>query len=136
MAHILFYEKPGCINNTKQKTLLIAAGHKVEAQNLLTTTWTQETLRSFFGSLPIKEWFNSSAPRIKSGEVIPENLDETTALNLMIADPLLIRRPLIQVENVRQVGFDPEKINTWLGLNAQEKPTEDLETCPRSHQTI
>lgn len=135
MKHILFYEKPGCINNTKQKALLIAAGHQLEAKNLLTTPWTKETLRPFFGSLPIKEWFNTSAPRIKSGEVTPEKLDEATALNLMIADPLLIRRPLIQVENVRQVGFDPAKINTWIGLTPQEKPTEDLETCPRSHET-
>lgn len=135
MTNIIFYEKPGCINNTKQKALLVAAGHQVEARSLLTTPWTRETLRPFFGTRPITEWFNSSAPRIKSGEVIPEKLDETTALSLMIADPLLIRRPLIQVENVREVGFDAEKINSWIGLNPQEKPTEDLENCPRSHQT-
>ena len=135
MTNIIFYEKPGCINNTKQKALLAAAGHQVEARNLLTAPWTTEALRPFFGSLPVQEWFNASAPRIKSGEIIPSELDESTALALMIADPLLIRRPLIQVGEVRQVGFEPEKINAWIGLNPLEPEIGDLENCPRSHQT-
>jgi hypothetical protein len=36
MATITFYEKPGCINNTRQKKLIAAAGHQVIAKNLLT----------------------------------------------------------------------------------------------------
>lgn len=35
MATVIFYEKPGCINNTKQKARLLAAGHEVQAHNLL-----------------------------------------------------------------------------------------------------
>lgn len=130
MVKVIFYEKPGCINNTKQKALLTEAGHEVEAHSLLTTSWTSESLRPFFGSRPVVEWFNYTAPRIKSGEVIPNQLDETTALNVMIADPLLIRRPLIQVGEMYQVGFDPAQIDAWIGLKSI---TEDLETCPRSH---
>ncbi len=135
MAKVIFYEKPGCINNTKQKTLLTAAGHQVEARNLLTENWTAESLHPFFVSLPVTEWFNRSAPRIKSGEVIPSELDEQTALKLMVAEPLLIRRPLIQVEEVYQVGFNLEKIDTWIGLNSLEGRNQDIETCPRSHET-
>lgn len=131
MAKVIFYEKPGCINNTKQKNLLQAAGHNLEAHSLLTTAWTPETLRPFFGNLPVTAWFNRTAPRIKSGEVVPEQLDETTALGLMIADPLLIRRPLIQVGETCQVGFDIPQIEAWIGLNPQTQVTEDLETCPR-----
>lgn len=133
MVHIIFYEKPGCINNTKQKTLLVEAGHQVEARNLLTTPWTAEGLRPFFGSLPVSEWFNLSAPAIKSGEVIFDNLDEITALELMLADPLLIRRPLMQVGDIFSVGFNPEKIDAWLGLTPIAKTITNLETCPRSH---
>jgi hypothetical protein len=29
MATVHFYEKPGCINNTRQKKILAAAGHEV-----------------------------------------------------------------------------------------------------------
>lgn len=116
MSKVIFYEKPGCINNAKQKALLWAAQHQVEAHNLLKTPWTVATLRPFFGNLPVADWFNSNAPRIISGEIVPENLDEVKALELMIADPILIRFPLIQVGDVYQVGFNHEKIDAWIGL--------------------
>lgn len=132
MADVIFYEKPGCINNTKQKNLLLNAGHDLEVHNLLTTPWTVERLREFFGTRPIQEWFNPTAPRIKSGEIIPGELDEETALNLMIADPILIRRPLIKVRDVCRVGFDLQQIDSWIGLKLQDSVKEDLETCPRN----
>ena len=75
MVEIVFYEKPGCMNNTRQKQLLSESGHRVIARNILTEAWTTETLRPYFGTHPVAEWFNRSAPRIKSGEVIPEALD-------------------------------------------------------------
>jgi nitrogenase-associated protein len=139
MATVIFYEKPGCINNTKQKALLKAAGHSVEAHNLLTEEWKLETLRSFFGDLPVTDWFNYTAPRIKSGEIIPAQLDAETALSLMIQDPLLIRRPLMQVGDRREVGFDQNQISAWIGLAAVDVSQQttrdqliqqDLQTCP------
>lgn len=136
MFTVIFYEKPGCINNQKQKALLLETGHEVQPENLLITTWTKEKLRPFFGDLPVKEWFNYTAPRIKSGDVNPEFLDENTALELMIADPLLIRRPLIQVGDVQTVGFNLEKINAWIGLKLEVSVNQDLETCPRTKAAI
>jgi nitrogenase-associated protein len=134
MTKVIFYEKPGCINNSKQKTLLASAGHELEVHNLLTTPWTVATLRPFFGSLPVAQWFNSSAPRVKSGEINPNTVDESTALALMIDEPLLIRRPLIQVAEVCLVGFDAETVDAWIGLTV--KPSGDIETCPRDHEAI
>lgn len=133
MATIIFYEKPGCRNNTKQKAMLTAAGHLLKARNLLTEPWTPETLRPFFGNLPIPQWFNPSAPRLQSQEINPNQLDEQTALAFMIADPLLIRRPLIQIEDIRKVGFDSVEIDAWIGLNPETPLNQDLETCPRTH---
>ena len=129
MATVVFYEKPGCGNNTKQKALLAAAGHTVIARNLLTEPWTQQRLLAFFGQRPVAEWFNRAAPRVKSGEVVPEQLDADTALQLMLQDPLLIRRPLIETEGRKEIGFDQDLIHDWLGLTPSGS---DLETCPRS----
>src|SRR5574340_1595736 len=129
MARIVFYEKPGCGNNTKQKALLAAAGHEVIARNLLTESWTQQRLLAFFGQRPVAEWFNRAAPRVKSGEIIPGQLDANTALQLMLQDPLLIRRPLIEAEGHKEIGFDQNLIHDWLGLTPSGN---DLETCPRS----
>jgi nitrogenase-associated protein len=131
MTIVTFYEKPGCGNNTKQKALLAAAGHEVIACNLLSEPWTQGRLLAFFGTRAVAEWFNRAAPRVKSGEVIPEQLGAGEALELMLQDPLLIRRPLIEAEGRKEIGFNQEIIHAWLGLI----PTNsDLENCPRSHR--
>ncbi len=132
MATILFYEKPGCGNNTKQKIWLAASGHTVLAKNLLLEKWSAETLRAFFGELPVEKWFNPAAPRIKSGEVNPAAFDAQTALNMMLAEPLLIRRPLMKVDGQCRVGFDEEAIRKWIGLN-HAKPEGDIEACPKGH---
>lgn len=132
MTTVIFYEKPGCTNNTRQKVLLAAAGHTVLAKNLLTEPWTRERLLAFFGNRPVAEWFNRAAPRVKSGEVVPEALDAETALAMMRAEPLLIRRPLIEADGRREVGFDQQVIDDWLGLS--RKVEGDLEGCPKGHE--
>ncbi|MBI5937337.1 MAG: hypothetical protein HY850_05760 [Betaproteobacteria bacterium] len=130
---VVFYEKPGCANNTRQKALLAAAGHTVQAKSLLTEPWCAERLRAFFGDLPVAQWFNPSAPRIKSGEVQPAQLDAETALNLMLADPLLIRRPLMEVDGERRVGFDAAAVDAWIGLQSSALNDENLESCRKGH---
>ncbi|MDX2098870.1 MAG: ArsC/Spx/MgsR family protein [Leptolyngbyaceae cyanobacterium bins.59] len=143
MATIHFYEKPGCINNTKQKTLLQSAGHRLEMHNLLTEPWTPDRLRMFFGDRPVADWFNRSAPAVKAGEVVPESLDAATALSLMVQNPLLIRRPLMQVDDRYEVGFDTEVVDAWVGLSegvavrgTSQAPTIDLEGCPRASHAV
>lgn len=45
MSEVIFYEKPGCANNTRQKSLLQAAGYEIEARNLLKYSWTADLKR-------------------------------------------------------------------------------------------
>lgn len=131
MAHILFYEKPGCGGNAKQKALLTAAGHTLDVRDLLTTPWTVETLRPFFGTRPVADWFNRSSPRVKSGEVVPETMTPETALAAMLADPLLIRRPLLESGGRSECGFDTALITAWLG----PLPVEEVgEGCPKGQE--
>lgn len=131
MAIVTFYEKPGCINNTRQKKLLAAAGHQVVAKNLLTEAWQPERLRSFFGELSVRDWFNYSAPAIKHGEVEPDKLTEQEALALMLENPLLIRRPLMQVGDTLMAGFDQQAVDNWIGLTEIEAFSA-MESCPRT----
>ncbi len=132
MATVYFYEKPDCINNTRQKKLLAAAGHQVIALNLLTESWTEDRLRAFFGELAVRDWFNYSAPALKYGEIDPDTLSEQQALALMLENPLLIRRPLMQVGDCLMAGFDQQAVDNWIGLTEIET-TRDLESCPRLH---
>ena len=140
MVHVIFWEKPGCAGNARQKALLQASGHTLDVRNLLGEPWEPVRLRSFFGARPAAEWFNRSSPRIKSGEVKPENMDEAGALALMLADPLLIRRPLMEAAGRRKAGFEPERVRAWIGLAEPRVPVTDAcvhgpehpadKTCP------
>jgi nitrogenase-associated protein len=133
MARITFYEKPGCINNTRQKKILKSAGHELIERDLLAEPWTPGRLRPFFASKQVAEWFNRSAPRVKSGEIVPESIDADKALALMIADPLLIRRPLMTTGSLYLCGFDADEVTSMLGLAAQQlRDVGDIEGCPMS----
>lgn len=129
MAHVVFFEKPGCAGNARQKAALLASGHTLDVRNILAEPWDAERLRSFFTARPIAEWFNMSSPRIKSGEVKPEALSTEDALSLMLADPLLIRRPLMEAEGRREAGFDQARVAAWIGLREGRAPVTD--TCMR-----
>ncbi|TBU98800.1 ArsC/Spx/MgsR family protein [Stutzerimonas kirkiae] len=130
MSCIVFYEKPGCATNGLQKRLLRAAGLQLEVRDLLSEPWSRERLRPFFGERPVAEWFNLSAPAIKHGEVAPHTLDSEQALALMLAQPLLIRRPLLQYGEQRMVGFDPHELSRLLpGQDALARLPADLDGC-------
>jgi nitrogenase-associated protein len=131
MSHLVFFEKPGCGGNARQRAALQAAGHTLERRNLLTAHWTPEALFAFLAPLPVPQWFNRAAPRIKSGEVVPEALDAETALALLIAEPLLIRRPLMQnaADGSRHVGFDTSAVTAWIGLEPSAQRPTSLEGC-------
>lgn len=125
MAKVVFCEKPGCGGNARQKALLIASGHEVSVRNLLTVPWTAASLKPFFGSQPLRDWFNSASPRVKSGAVKPDELTPETAFAMMLADPLLIRRPLIQVGERREAGFDQAVVDAWIGPRNTKTPVTD-----------
>lgn len=125
---VVFYEKTGCIGNARQKALLRAQGIRLDVRDLLSERWTSEGLRAFFGHRPVTEWFNLSAPAVKSGEVRIHECGETEALLLMLADPLLIRRPLLRIDDICQSGFDGGPVLDLLGISLD--PDEDLQSCP------
>jgi nitrogenase-associated protein len=130
MAHVIFYEKPGCAGNARQKALLVASGHEVEARNLLTEPWSMSSLRPYFGAKPVREWFNASSPRIKSGEIDPDKVTPQQALVMMIVDPALIRRPLMRIGDHCEAGFDSAAVDAWIGLKRTAETVSDV--CVRS----
>ncbi len=131
MAQVTFFEKPGCGNNTRQKQWLRERGVVVVAIDLLDYPWSEVELLAFFGSLPVCDWFNRSAPRVKTGEVVPERLTQQQALQLLLQEPLLIRRPLLRKGEERRVGFDSTAIARWLAIRGEDGGMTLDESCPR-----
>lgn len=139
MARIVFFEKTGCINNTKQKKILAMAGHEVEAIDLLYHPWSREQLLSFFGEMEVKDWFNKNAPKVVSGEVKPDAFDQEEAIEALLNDRILIKRPLLVVGDKRLVGFDKDLIDSLIGLKVPENKeaqtllSQDLSLCPQKN---
>ena len=131
MTHIVFFEKPGCSGNARQLRALETAGHSVERRDLLTAHWTRASLLAFLAPLPVPEWFNAAAPRIKRGEIQPDALGADAAVALLLGDPLLIRRPLMQRGDTgsRHVGFDTAAVHAWVGLGTNPASAVSLEAC-------
>ncbi len=129
MAEVFFWEKPGCGGNARQKARLRAAGHAVVERDLLAEPWGEASLLAFLAPLPPAAWFNRAAPRVKSGEIVPEAMSQPTALAALLAEPLLIRRPLLRVGDERRVGFDEAEIDAWIGLSLAGAPVG--EGCPK-----
>jgi nitrogenase-associated protein len=115
MSIIEFWEKPGCAGNARQRALLEKAGHRLNVHNLLAGSLAREELAAFFGQRPVREWFNRSAPAIKNGLVDPEKQTPESALELMLKQPILIRRPLMKIGGVRLVGFDLSALEEIVG---------------------
>ena len=109
MSDVIFYEKPGCIGNQQQKILLSSQGCLLDVRDLLSEPWTATRLRPFFADKPVREWFNLSAPRVKSGQLDIQGLDEQQAIALMLDTPSIIKRPLLDTGSQRHVGFKPEQ---------------------------
>lgn len=130
MARIIFWEKPGCQGNARQKEILLASGHELEVRNLLEESWSVESLAFFFGDRPVAEWFNPAHPRVKSGEVVPAGFDREEALGMLTAEPLFIVRPLMQVGDERLAGFDVSEVHNWIGLALDSVGPRDPRNCP------
>lgn len=130
MARVVFWEKPGCQGNAKQKEILRASGHELEVRDLLNEPWDPAGLALFFGERPVAEWFNPAHPRIKNGEVNPLAFDREGALKLMAAEPLFVVRPLLQVDGERMAGFDVEQVHNWIGLDLESVGERDPRNCP------
>jgi arsenate reductase (glutaredoxin) len=141
MATVLFFEKPGCRNNARQKAMLELSGNSVQAVSILDYSWTKEELAFYLGKKPLSECFNPSAPALKSGEIDPANYTREQAVEMMILDPILIRRPLMKIGSRHLQGFDTSELREIISLAAvpgAEKVVEslrmtDLDTCPQNN---
>ena len=128
---VIFYEKPGCATNAKQKKSLRDAGCIVIERNLLDHGMNVEELYTFFKGMPVASWFNPNAPKVKSGEIDVNAFDERSALKLLMMEPILIKRPLMVFNGVKLCGFDQKAVESHIGLPLQSTVAT---ACSGSHE--
>lgn len=111
---IVFYEKTGCSGNARQKALLREYGIEIEVRSLLETPWDKPTLEAFFEGLTPREMLNPFAPQLKDGTFQLAEYTKESLIEAMIRTPILIRRPLLQIGDVKLCGFDIARLNELL----------------------
>ena len=143
MKIVIFYEKPGCATNAKQKKMLRDAGCMVIVRDLLHHGLNAEELYSFLQPYPMAQWFNPNAPQIKSGALRTTGVSESTALQLLLMEPILIRRPLMVIAGKKLCGFDRERVEvlleTKLGRTVPTACSSHTEVCavvPESKEIV
>jgi nitrogenase-associated protein len=140
MAYITFYEKPGCSGNRRQKEWLLLSGHTLEVFDLIDHAWTKDELSPFLAGKPVKECFNPAAPEIRDARLDPSGISCEEAIDLMVRNPLLIKRPLMVIDGRHLQGFDTALLRTIISLEpvaGAEKLVEkfrmlDMNSCAYS----
>lgn len=128
MKLIIFYEKPGCSTNAKQKKILEDIGYMILSRDLLQIDMTTEELFSYLKDKTLQDWFNPNAPKVKSGEIDPKDFSSQEALELLLSEPILIRRPLMSINGRRMSGFDHKEVENALGFSLKNMPSEKCST--------
>jgi nitrogenase-associated protein len=119
MPTVKFWWQPGCSSNTRQIAILRETGSEVEVRDLLTEPWTPIKLFGFFAGRPVADWFEPSAPAVRNGSLDPFAFSASEALDRLVAEPALIRRPLMEVAGARRSGFD----SGWLAAHNVSLPS-------------
>ncbi len=128
---IIFYEKPGCQGNKRQKALFESYGLKLNVRSILETKWSKEELKSFFKGLTMDEIFNKFAPQIKNNQIdLAKIKDQNEAIELMVLEPILIKRPLLEIDGIKICGFDTKQISRISGIEIDD--SKDISTCQKN----
>ena len=106
---MLFLEYPPCSTCKKAKEWLDANGVTYTARHIKEENPTYEELKDWYqrSGLPLKKFFNTSGLLYKSlnlKDKLP-TMSEEEQLRLLATDGMLVKRPLIVMEDVILTGF-------------------------------
>ncbi len=106
---VLFVEYPKCSTCQKAKKWLDQHGVAYEDRHIKEQNPTEEELKEWYSrsGLPLRKFFNTSGMLYKSlqlKEKLPQ-MSEEEQLRLLATDGMLVKRPLIVMEDRVLVGF-------------------------------
>ena len=81
-------------------------GIELEERDFFQERFSEDELRALIGNRSPADFFSWNSPSFKKLGVSRDALDDDRLIELMVGEPRLIRRPLIQVGNDLIVGTD------------------------------
>ena len=90
-------------------------GVELEERDFFADPLSDQELRDIIGNRPASQIFSWNSPSFKKLGVTRESLDDDRLIQLMLDEPRLIRRPLVQMGGGVFVGTDKEAMRRALG---------------------
>lgn len=111
----VFFDKKTCGTCKKAQAFLKDKQVKFDVVDIISSPPDRELLEKFIDAREVKSFLNSRSAiyrDLKLGQNIP---DKTRAIDLMLKDPNLIKRPFIVRGSVASFGFDPAEFQElWM----------------------
>ena len=116
MTQIIVYEKPTCTTSRKVVKLLMDKGIEFEKINYYEKRFTKTVLNELLKMMNMKpsELLRKKGDAFKNLDYKNNKYTETQILDLMIKDPDLIERPIVQKGKKAILGRPPEKVETFV----------------------
>lgn len=116
---MLFVEYPKCTTCQRAKKFLDSRGAVYTDRHIKEENPTAEELRAWWkrSGLPLKKFFNTSGLQYKAlglKDRLP-GMDEEEQLDLLAADGMLVKRPILAGEDFVLVGFKPAEWEARFG---------------------
>ena len=106
------WHNPRCSKSREALALLHAAGADVTVIEYLKTPPTRETLAALYGTARMRP--RDGLRSAEAGAKLLKDASDDAILDAMLADPILIERPLVETEKGARLGRPPEKIREIL----------------------
>ena len=94
---------------------LLQDGVELDERDFFAEPLSEKELRGLLGGRPAGELFSWNSPSFKKLGFSREDLDEEELIRLMLGEPRLIRRPLVQVGAKVVVGTDKDAMEQAFG---------------------
>ncbi len=113
MEQITVYEKPTCTTCRKVSKILIDKGIDFEKVNYYIEPFSKSKLKSLLKKMNIKpeELLRKNDIAYKELDFKNKKYSDEEILNLMIKNPDLVQRPIVEMGDKAVLGRPPEKIN-------------------------
>lgn len=116
MANIVVYEKPTCTTSRKVVKLLAENGINFDKINYYEQRFTKSELNNLLKLMNMKpsELLRKKGEAFKSLDYKNKTYTEQQILDLMIKDPDLIERPIVQKGKKATLARPPETVETFI----------------------
>ena len=113
MEQIIVYEKPTCTTCRKVSKILIDKGVDFDKVNYYIEPFSKSKLKSLLKKMNIKpeELLRKNENAYKELDIKNKKYSGEEILNLMINNPDLVQRPIVEMGDKAVLARPPEKIN-------------------------